>query len=335
MTIEATAPNRIDLAGGTLDIYPLYLFEEFGITVNAAIDLGSWVRLEERPDNEIHIVSEDCGASQHARSVDDLELGCELDLLARIVRFYRPRCGLDIATRNKAPHGSGLGSSSSLLIALSGALSFLNGAETPGEEIIRFGAQLEAQNIHVPTGKQDYYPSFYGGVNAIWFRIREDEVEPLLKSQEDTEQLQSRIILSFTGEPRFSGATNWSMLKMYVENRGDTVAKMKRIKQTALAMRECLLNRDWELLPSLIATEWQNRRTLAEGVTNDRIEEIIAAAASAGALASKICGAGGGGCLVTCCNPSNRNQVERALEAAGASVLQYSISQQGLQIDRC
>ena len=334
MIIEATAPNRIDLAGGTLDLYPLYLFEEFGVTVNAAIDLGSWVRLEERADAEIHIFSEDTDATQTASSLAGLQLGGELDLLARIIRFYRPRCGLNVTTRNKAPKGSGLGSSSSLLIALSGALCFLNDGKKPGEEIIHYGADLEAQNIRVPTGKQDYYAALYGGVNAIWFRVEGHEREPLLATEEAAAQLQSRIILSFTGQPRFSGATNWNMLKMYVENSGNTVASMKRIKETALSMRECLLDRDWETFPSLLAREWENRRDLAEGVTTQSIEKTIAAASEAGALASKICGAGGGGCLITCCQPEKRNQVEEALENAGATLLHYSVCRQGLQLTR-
>jgi len=332
MIIEATAPNRIDLAGGTLDLYPLYLFEEYGITVNAAIDLGSWVRLEERADRGIDICSVDTEAGLSAKSVEELALGGELDLLARVVRFYRPRVGLNITTRNKAPRGSGLGSSSSLLIALSGALCLLNEGKEPGEEIIHYGASLEAQNIRVPTGKQDYYAALYGGVNAIWFRVEGNEVEPLITSDQAFKDLRDRVILSFSGEPRFSGATNWNMLKSYIENCENAVASMKKIKETALAMRECLLERDWDLFASLLATEWENRRNLAEGVTTVTTERIMTAARGAGALASKICGAGGGGCLITCCEPEKRKQVEGAIELAGASILSYSLSPQGLQL---
>src|SRR5438477_5969764 len=156
MTVEATAPCRIDLAGGTLDIYPLYLFEEGGITVNIGIDLGSRVRVASRDDAAVSIRSVDTGAQESAPSIDALHLGGPLDLCARILRFYRPSGGVDVQVENRAPRGSGLGASSTLLIALSGALNHFNGTAYSPEEIIDIGAALAAQNIHNPTGKQDF-----------------------------------------------------------------------------------------------------------------------------------------------------------------------------------
>ena len=334
MIIEATTPNRIDLAGGTLDIYPLYLFEEYGITVNVAIDLGSYVRLETRPDDRIVIRSEDTGAGQEAESLGDLELGGELDLLARVIRFYRPEVGLDVVTRNKAPKGSGLGSSSSLLIALSGALVYLNTGFHPGQEVIEYGQQLEAQNLRIPTGRQDYFPALYGGVSAIWFRVQGDEREALVTSERRVRELESRVILSFTGQPRPSGATNWTMLKAYIENDSSTTQSMKNIKSTALAVRECLMEWDMDRFAGLVSEEWENRKKLAEGVTTPRIEELVAAARQGGALASKVCGAGGGGCMISVVDPSDRDHVVRAIEATGAQVLDYSISMTGLELSR-
>src|SRR6185503_4856460 len=153
MYVEAIAPSRIDLAGGTLDIYPLYLFEEGGVTVNMGISVGSRVRLTPRPDREVHIRSVDTGLEQSAPSVDRLALDGPLDLVARLLRFYAPETGVDVEIENNAPRGSGLGASSSLLIATSGALNELNGTDLDGETIIRYGADLEAQNIRIPTGK--------------------------------------------------------------------------------------------------------------------------------------------------------------------------------------
>src|SRR3954452_7808547 len=112
MYVEAIAPARIDLAGGTLDIYPLYLFETGGLTVNMGITVGSRVRLTPRADREVHIRSLDTGATQSARQVEELDLGGPLDLVARLLRFYSPETGLDVETENKPPKGSGLGASS-------------------------------------------------------------------------------------------------------------------------------------------------------------------------------------------------------------------------------
>ena len=331
MVIEATTPNRMDLAGGTLDLYPLYLFEDWGLTLNAAIDLGSYVRLETRPDQGIQILSEDTGESVQVAHLEALSFGGKLDLIARALRFYKPRSGVNVVTRNKAPHGSGLGSSSSLLIALSAAICRLNGEPYDAEFLVRNAADLEAQCIRVPTGKQDYYAAVHGGVNAIWFRVGLNEVEPLF-SADEIPQLESRVILSFTGQSRFSGATNWDMMKAYIEGVPTTRESMHNIKKTAVAMLEALRKRNWTRFAQLIAEEWDNRRRLAEGVSTPRIEKVMSAAASAGARASKICGAGGGGAMITYAEPERRAAVEQALTEAGAQVLNYSIAREGLQV---
>lgn len=333
MQIVATAPNRIDLAGGTLDIYPLYLFEEGGITVNTAIDVMSTVRLRTRPDREIHLYSEDTKQELVAQDLDRLPTDKELSLVARVVRHYRPKAGLEIVTQNDAPKGSGLGASSALLIALSGALNKLNGDPLSPHEIIQVGANLEAQCIGIPTGKQDYYAAMYGAVNALWFQVDCDEVEPLLLNEEALEQLEDSMILSFTGEPHFSAVTNWGMLKAYIEKQGDTVARMREIKQTALAMRQALLDADTRQLAQLVNQEWDNRRHLAEGVSTPQIERIMDAATRAGAWASKICGAGGGGCMITLAPPENRDQIINAIRSQNARIMPFTISRRGLTVE--
>jgi D-glycero-alpha-D-manno-heptose-7-phosphate kinase len=332
--VEATAPSRIDLAGGTLDIYPLYLFETGGVTVNMGITVGSRVRLTPREDLEIHIRSVDTGATQFAKRAEELELGGPLDLVARLVRFYRPETGLDVETENKPPKGSGLGASSTLLIALSGALNELNGTGLDGETIIRYGADLEAQNIRIPTGKQDYYAAFYGGVNAIHWGIRDNQVQPLLCSEETLSTLEQRLILTFTGISHFSGATNWDMVRNYIENTGSTRENLKRISEIAHEMAYVLQNADFNGFAQVLDREWDNRRSLAEGVSTPEIDQMISAARDSGAMASKICGAGGGGCMVTFVEEGRREAVEAALTRHGARVIPFQISRSGLQVRR-
>jgi D-glycero-alpha-D-manno-heptose-7-phosphate kinase len=332
LIIEATAPSRIDLAGGTLDIYPLYLFEEGGITVNAAITIGSFVRLTTRDDGRIRLVSMDTGVVEEAASLDELRFGGDLDLLARIVRFYAPPMGLTVETRNDAPHGSGLGASSSLLIALSGALVELMEGDVDEMTMVHWGANLEAQNVRVPTGKQDYYPALFGGLNAIWFGVDGDVVEPIHLGEDGLREFQERLVLSFTGESRFSGTSNWNMLKMYLDDQGTTVANMKAIKATALAMREALMARDLERFAELLDEEWRNRRRLADGVSTPRLEQLMGVATEAGALSSRVCGAGGGGCMVSFAAPGKGGRVAEALREAGAQVLPCQIPREGLTV---
>jgi D-glycero-alpha-D-manno-heptose-7-phosphate kinase len=334
MTVEAVAPCRIDLAGGTLDIYPLYLFEEGGITVNIGIDLYSSVRLTARSDERVHIRSLDTGAELEAERVCELPVGGPLDLVARLLKFYRPRTGLDVETRNLAPKGSGLGASSSLLISLSGALNALNESGHDPETLIDYGACLEAQNIRIPTGKQDYYPAMYGGVNALWFDVAGARVEPLLVDEEARAILERRLILTFTGISHFSGATNWEMMRNYIDGAGNTREHLRQIKHTALAMRDCLLRGDTIGFAHVLDEEWQNRRQLAEGVSTPAIDAMMAAARDAGALASKLCGAGGGGCMITFVREGAEEAVTAALEGAGARRLRYHIAREGLKIRR-
>jgi D-glycero-alpha-D-manno-heptose-7-phosphate kinase len=332
LIIEATAPSRIDLAGGTLDIHPLYLFEEGGITVNVAITMQSKVRLATREDGRVELVSLDTGATQEAPSVAELELGGPLDLISRLVRFYAPQTGVTIHTHNDAPHGSGLGASSSLLIATTGALLKLTGRELDPMTMIQYSADLEAQNIRVPTGRQDYYPATFGGLNAIWFDVEGDRLERLDVGDGFLQEFEDRLVLAFTGDGRFSGTSNWNMLKMYIEDQGTTVKNLKAIKATALAMRQAFLDRDLDRFAELLDDEWQNRRRLAEGVSTPRLEHMMAAAREAGALANRVCGAGGGGCMSSFVAPGKREDVCAALASAGAECLPSAISREGLQV---
>jgi D-glycero-alpha-D-manno-heptose-7-phosphate kinase len=329
MLIEVSAPARVDLAGGTLDIHPLYVFEDGGITVNIAIELRSYVEIETRSDKKINVRSVDLNKEVSFNSLSEIKFGTPLDFILRILRFYSPSCGVDITTRNTTPLGSGLGASSSLLIALSTGLNELRGKKFSKKEIIDIGANIEAQEIEIPTGKQDYYAATYGGINAIWFNLDKNIVEKLVVKEKFIRELENRIILSFTGVSHFSGTNNWNMLKRYIDNKGTTRKNMKRIKQTALKMREALLNSDFSLISEALAEEWENRKNLAKGVSNAKIERLMKAAKEVGAEASKICGAGGGGCMITIAKEGAKNRIEENLRKNGAEILDFKIARRG------
>ena len=278
MIIEATAPSRIDLAGGTLDIHPLYLFEDGGITVNVAVSVQSKVRLTTRDDGLIELISVDTEVTHEVHSLSEFEPGGPLDLIHRLVRFYAPETGLTVETHNDAPHGSGLGASSSLLIATTGALLKLTGRDLDPMTMIQYSADIEAQNIRVPTGRQDYYPATFGGLLAIWFEVEGDRVEPLDVGEEFLKALEDRLVLSFTGDGRFSGTSNWNMLKMYIDDLGTTRSNLKAIKATALAMRQAFLDHDLDRFAELLDEEWQNRRRLAEGVSTPALDKVLSLA---------------------------------------------------------
>ena len=321
MHIGAMVPMRIDLAGGTLDVYPLYLFEGGGLTVNAAIDIHASAAITTRDDARLVLYSQDLGYREEIPSLAQMELGGRLDLIKRALNYYRPEMGMEIAVHSEAPAGSGLGASSALLMALSNCLNHLTGRALSYAQIIDVGANIEAQVIGIPTGKQDYFPPLYGGVCAMWFDVDGWRQESLAADGELIDALNERLIVSYTGIPHFSSITNWAMLKRYIEKEGDTVARMREIKAIAIAMREALVHLDMAEFARLLDAEWRLRKGLAEGVTTPKIDAMVAAAASAGALASKICGAGGGGCMITVAEPLGVPRVRQALTAAGAQVI--------------
>jgi D-glycero-alpha-D-manno-heptose-7-phosphate kinase len=332
MIVEARTPTRIDLSGGTLDLYPLYVFLDGGVTNNAAIEVYSRVRIETREDSVVHLKSVDSGSELTAPSVEELPVDRELGFVARVVRFYAPKTGVTVITNNEPPHGSGLGASSALLIALSGALDRINGTSMDRKMFVEYGANVEAQAIGIPTGKQDYLAALYGGVNAFHFDVKGWEQEQLIEDEEKLRELESRLVLTFTGETHFSGTNNWNMLKRYIEDEPNSRESMRIIQQTAEDMREALLAFDLARFAELLDREWQSRKRLADGVSTPAIDRMVEAAGEAGGLASKIQGAGGGGCMVTFIEEGQREAVEAALEGAGATVMPFRIAREGLTV---
>jgi D-glycero-alpha-D-manno-heptose-7-phosphate kinase len=204
MEITVTAPNRIDLAGGTTDLHPLYLFMDGGCTVNAAISVCSRATLRTR-DSGVRIFSEDLNASVEAAGPAEVPLDGPLGLVGRAVRTLPPPMGLEIITRNEAPAGSGLGASSALLVALIQGLLQLRSEETNPRKIVALGVSIETSVIGVPAGSQDHIAAVYGGVSALEFG-HGDFVRNELAGGHD--RLAEMVVLSYTGEGRFSGMNN-------------------------------------------------------------------------------------------------------------------------------
>ncbi|MBN1347912.1 hypothetical protein JXJ21_00750 [candidate division KSB1 bacterium] len=332
MIIEATTPARIDLAGGTVDVFPLYLLTEGGMTVNAAINWRCKVRIETRDDKAIEIHSLDLGEKERFSDVDAISFGGKLDLIKRVIKFYHPAVGANVSTDHSIPKGSGLGASSSLLIALSCALNELNQSHLHPNRIIDYGANIELQCIRVLTGKQDYFAAMYGGINALTFDARGSRRERLMISEETFRSLSENIVLSFAGTPRFSGTTNWNLVRQFIENTGTTVENVENLKRNGLLMRECLIAGDLDRFVELIRVEWENRKLCAAGVSNVHIDRMIEEAEKNGARASKLCGAGGGGCMITYVLPENREQVIESLKANNARIMDFEFDMEGVKL---
>jgi D-glycero-alpha-D-manno-heptose-7-phosphate kinase len=326
VVIETSAPTRIDLAGGTIDIWPLYLFHSGAQTLNAAISLRARARLESRSDDRVVIRSEDTGVTVDASDWRDLRDRRELRLLSLLVHFFETR-GITLTTTSQSPAGAGIAGSSALNVAVCGALAEWNRQHYEPEALLQIAMNIEAQTIAVPTGLQDYRPALYGGIAALELDVDGVHRVPL---KVDFRELESRIVLCYTGEPRNSGTNNWEITKKHIDGDRHVFECFERIRDTAAMMRDRLTQADWDGVGEAIADEWENRKRLAPGVTTPAIEALIERAKAAGATAAKVCGAGGGGCLFCYGSPSRRSAIADALAAGGARLLDYTIERDGL-----
>jgi D-glycero-alpha-D-manno-heptose-7-phosphate kinase len=326
--IAASAPTRIDLAGGTIDIWPLYLFHDGASTVNAAISLRAHALVEPRTDGFVELRSTDINRDARAAHWSELASADGLSLLALLARHYKLE-NATLTTRGESPAGAGIAGSSALTIAACGALARWSGASSAAEDLLQVAMNVECQTIRVPTGVQDYRPALYGGVAAIELRV--DGIKRVALDV-DAGELERRIVLAYTGAPRNSGTNNWEITKRHLDGDRDVFDCFERIRDTAAALRNALHNGDWDEVGRQIAKEWDNRQRLAPGVTTPAIDTLIGRARGAGATAAKVCGAGGGGCLFCYGPPSARPAIAEALALGGALVLDYRIEMEGLRL---
>jgi D-glycero-alpha-D-manno-heptose-7-phosphate kinase len=321
------------MAGGTIDIWPLYLFHNAPVTVNFAVDRYASCTLETRADARIVLRSRDLKAREEFASLEALCAAqrYKLPLAAYVVRYFAPATGLDLATDSEAPAGAGIAGSSALMIALAAAFNKLTGAGYGLEKLREIAQNIEAQIIRVPTGCQDYYPALYGGVNAIELTEAGVVRKPVTV---DAEDLNERVVLAYTGEPRNSGINNWEVMKAHIDGDRAVHRNFDRIAQIARGMRQALEKPDWEEAGRLLRQEWSHRKKNAPGISTPLIDRLVAVTRRAGALGAKVCGAGGGGCVFFLVERGAKSRVSEAVEREGATVLPVRVAIGGVRVDR-
>lgn len=333
MRIESRAPTRVDLAGGTLDIWPLYLFHAGAVTVNAAITRYASCVIETRSGDSkrVTLASRDTRREESFTSLEALERSrrYQLPLLAHLVRIFHPAGGFTLTTDSEAPAGAGIGGSSALAVAICAALDRLTSAGKSRVEWIHVSRDAEAMVIRVPTGTQDHYPPAFGGAAAIRLLPGGEQREEL---RVDLDELERRLVLCYTGKPRQSGINNWEVFKAHVNGSHRVQRNLQRIAELARLLRTALERSAWNDAGRLIREEWNFRRRNLPSISTSTIDRIIAGARRAGALAGKVCGAGGGGCVVLLIDPGARSAVEHAVESAGGRLLPMRIDRRGVQV---
>jgi D-glycero-alpha-D-manno-heptose-7-phosphate kinase len=328
--IFAQAPCRADLAGSTLDLWPLYLFHPGSVTVNMAVNILTTCKITPRKGRAIHLKSVDTGREDRFASLGALMRAKQYDhaLAAYLVRFFQPRHGFLLESHSESPAGAGISGSSAMMISTSAALARFVGRDIDIEQIRVIAQNVEAQLIGVPTGCQDYYPAMYGGVNAIHLDADGIHCEPIAIP---TGEMNQRFVLFYTGAPRQSGINNWEVFKQHINGDKHVIRNFAEISRIAQEMHQALKLANWDDVERLLQEEWKLRRTNAPGITTPLIDKLIAAAMKQGARAAKVCGAGGGGCVVVFIEEGSRERVHEAIRKNGGQPLNFQVARDGLR----
>jgi D-glycero-alpha-D-manno-heptose-7-phosphate kinase len=286
--------------------------------------------VETREDDRVTIVSRD----RKRRATRRLPLGegdvsGPLSVLLRLVRGFHPEDGITLVTEAAAPAGAGLGGSSTLGIAVGAALNRFTGEGLRRDALLRRVMNLETIELRAPTGNQDYLAAIHGGLSAYHHgadgTVR--EAIPVARG------LGERLVLAYTGQPRSSGFSNWEMFLRFIDGNRTAVRRMEAIARVAREMRAALRDGSLDEVGKLLGEEGRIRYSLAPSVATPRILAVDAAARRAGALGVKVCGAGGGGCLVAFAKEGRRDAVADAIAGAGGEILEAGLARGGLKID--
>ena len=325
------APVRADLAGGTLDLWPIYLFHPGSRTVNVAISYYAEAEVAETGDGRFEVHLTDQQYRQRYESLQELAADPKAALIWRAVEHFH-LTGLSITTRTDAPRGSGLGGSSALTVTLVRALSELAGQPFDGENLVFLVRDLETRLLGVPAGIQDYYPPVFGGLAALHLVPGVPVRHPI--TGVSVNDLSQHMLLHYTGVAHFSGTNNWQMYKRQIEGRKKVHRGFQKIAANAIEMERALEAGNFEAAGKALAKEWTNRKALIDGISTPEIDEAIKAAVDAGAWGGKVCGAGGGGCIVFLFPPEKREAIVSALAQVPGRVLDAVPVQGGMSVQK-
>ncbi|MEM0129356.1 MAG: GHMP kinase [Thermoplasmata archaeon] len=339
-TVRSKAPMRISFAGGGTDVSP-YPETRGGAVLNGSIDKYAFATVRVRDDRQgqLSVRSVDYDMSARYSLTADYAYDGQLDLVKasiKVLRSYaadRLRAGrsIELTIHSDAPPGSGLGSSSTVCVALVGAFAHYYHQPWTPYEIAEIAYQIEREELGIRGGRQDQYAATFGGFNFMEFYGDRTVVAPLKIPRGVINELSYRLLLCYTGVTRYSGGIIERQQAGIRDPQSDSMAALDATKQLALDMKNELLRGNVDELGRLLDAGWQLKKRFAEGITNPQIDAFYAKAREAGAIGGKLLGAGGGGHLLLFCDFERRSEVIRAIRSMGGEPVDFAFEFDGLQ----
>lgn len=320
MKFSRQSPTRVDLAGGTLDCWPLFLMMGDCVTVNLSIDVKTFADLDLWDQPRIHIHLKDLKYEKDFTSLDDV-LECkdpEMLLIQKHLAFWKPTQGFSLTTFSESPVGGGLGGSSSLCISLIQVFKEAFNKDLGLYETVQLASNIEAQILKKPTGTQDYFPALKSGLNAIHYGAQGPRLESL---DFEPRFFDERLILVYTGVPHHSGLNNWQVIKATLDGDVKTMQALRKLRDIAWDVYQVCRESSWDDLATLYQKEFDARIELSSGFSSPKIDQLKQVSMKNGAKAVKICGAGGGGCVFVWTDPEQRATLTQKIESEGFRVL--------------
>lgn len=319
--IVVKSPTRVDLAGGTLDLWPLYLFINGASTVNVAINIYTVAEITPHADSTVILESADLKLKKVYANLQEAlsDPDPQMILLQTQLRYWMPQQGFALKTSSQSPVGGGLGGSSSLTISLMKAFAqFCGKPFRDVHQMVHVAHNIEAEILNTPTGTQDYYPAASGGLNILRYNYDgiSQEVLPVAQTP-----LAEKFMLVYTGKAHHSGLNNFEVMKDSVVKDPETLQALRDLKTIAIETEQAIRGGRWNDLGALFKREFEARVRLAPEFSSPEINKLAEVSLQNGAEAVKICGAGGGGCVLVWCPPQNQEGVARACQKAGFQVM--------------
>ncbi|MBN1504075.1 MAG: GHMP kinase [Candidatus Eisenbacteria bacterium] len=328
-TYRSRAPLRISFCGGGTDVSP-YPEEKGGVVLSATINKYAYASVVPRRDARVRITSLDydvVAKYEHSRKV---KFDGELDLVKAVIKKLGGTSGLDLFVHSDAPPGSGLGSSSTLVVALIGAFREWLKKPLTDYEIAELAYRIERGDLGIAGGRQDQYAATFGGFNFIEFTRDATVVNPLRIKPSILNELEYRLLLCYTGQTRLSAGILKRQIDSYVTRKADVVKALDSLKAYTSQMKNDLLLGRLDALGELLHEAWLKKKRLDRDISSARIDELYAVARRNGAVGGKILGAGGGGYLLVLCRFDKKHIVAEKLEKAGGQIVEFGFESRGL-----